>query len=123
MSVGCHARLPRLLGAIGFAALPGCMTAPLPAEGLTARPLDVTASQVAQNTEPPPRPVNTPARIPGTPLPLRLRVPAELPGAEIPLLQIPPADPNDRTAFEKAIAELFPAPPPLPPDPVPTEGP
>src|SRR5439155_10843836 len=95
---------------------------PPPAEGLLVRPLDVTASQVAQETEPPPRPVLQPPRVPGTPLPLRLRVPPNLPGAEVPPLQMPSAT-TDRPAFERALAEMFPPSPPVPPDLVPTEGP
>jgi len=108
------------MGAIGLAILPGCMMAPPPAEGLLVRPLDVTTSKVAQEAEPPQRPIIQAPRVPGTPLPFRLRVPPELPGAEVPPLQMPPStDP----AFERALAEIFPQSPAIPADPVPTEGP
>src|SRR5947199_4116277 len=82
--------------------LSGCMTAPPPAEGLSVRPLDVTASQVAEETKPPPRPVIQTPRAPGAPLPFRLRVPAELPGAEVPPLVMPSAS-SERPAFERAL--------------------
>jgi cobalt-zinc-cadmium efflux system outer membrane protein len=110
------------LWAIGLAILAGCMTSSPPAEGLLIRPLDVTASQVAEETKPPPRPESASPRAPGQPLPQRLRVPPNLPGAEVPPLQMPSRD-ADRPAFEKALAEMFPAAPALPADLVPTEGP
>jgi len=122
MSVRSRLGLPRLFGAIGLGLLPGCMTAPPPAEGLLVRPLDVTASQVAEDTQPPARPVSQTPRAPGTPLPLRLRVPAELPGAEVPPMVMPSAS-ADRPAFERALAEMFPPSPALPADLVPTDGP
>src|SRR5262245_16645246 len=99
MSVGSSSRLSRLLGPIGLAILPGCMTASPPAEGLRLRPLDVTATQVAEETPPPPRPESGSPRAPGQPLPQRLRVPPNLPGGEVAPLQMPSRD-ADRPAFE-----------------------
>jgi cobalt-zinc-cadmium efflux system outer membrane protein len=113
MPTGLPSRLPRLLGAFGFVAVPGCLTAPLPVDALGARPLDVTATVVAIDHPSPPRPID-----PGPsarPLPERLDLPRDLPGAAA-------TTPAKRNGFDRALAELFPDPPAMPPDPVPEIG-
>jgi cobalt-zinc-cadmium efflux system outer membrane protein len=113
-------RRPWLAGLLGLP-LAGCGFFPVNEQidaavaGLVARPLDVNASQVADQTPPPaPRP---PTDL-GTG-PAKLQLPPDLPGTEAPPLQLPP----DRPGREQALNKLFPPLPSVGPDVTPAPGP
>src|SRR5205814_10503067 len=82
--------------------------------GLLARPLDVYASQVADQTPPAPRRPTDLGTGPG-----KLQLPPDLPGTEAPPLQLP----SDRPGREQALNKLFPPLPPVGPDVTPAPGP
>lgn len=112
-------RRPWLAGLLGLP-LAGCGFFPVNEQidasvaALVARPLDVNAAQVADQTPPPtPRPPTEPGG------PAKLQLPPDLPGTEAPPLQLPP----DRPGREQALAKLFPPLPPIGPDATPVPGP
>lgn len=111
-------------GLVGLTLASGCRLDTMAGPGgppITA--LDLSVAAEAAKSPPPPRPTNptTPPGGQGT-LPQRLEVPGEIPGAATPPLRIPPPDPERKAERDKIIAELYATLPPLPTDPVPTEG-
>ncbi|HEY1381056.1 MAG TPA: TolC family protein, partial [Gemmataceae bacterium] len=115
----------RLLPGVVGLSLAGCRLDTSAGPGVPPLPpLDLTAAQEAAKAPPPPRPAEP--KVP-TPQPgrfgQRLEVPPEIPGANTPPLRLPPPDPARREERDRIIAELYANLPPLPRDPVPTEGP
>src|SRR5581483_5684156 len=119
-------RLARRLlpGVVGLGLVGGCRrdAAAGPGGPPLPPPLDLTAVQEAAKSPPPPRPVEPPpaGRVP---LEKRLQVPPEIPGANAPPIRLPPPDPERKAERDRLITELYGPTPPIPPDPVPTEGP
>jgi cobalt-zinc-cadmium efflux system outer membrane protein len=113
----------RLLPGIVGLLLAGCRTDPAAGPGVPfLPPLDLTAAREAAKSPPPPRPAES-AAPPPRKFGERLEVPPEIPGGSAPPVVVPRREEGREAQREGVINELFGNLPPLPADPVPTQGP
>src|SRR5947209_11335046 len=112
----------RLLPGLALA-LAGCRIDPAAGPlGLPIVPLDVTTARLADETPPVPRPVEQ-APPKQQRFGERLEVPPEIPGADAPPARVPRREEGREAERNRIINEIYGTLPPLPADPVPTQGP
>jgi cobalt-zinc-cadmium efflux system outer membrane protein len=113
----------RLLPGVVGLTLAGCRIDPAAGPGGPPLPLlDLATAREAAKTAPPPRPTPAVAVVGPRRIEERLEVPPEFPGASIPPIRVPRSEPGREAERERIITELYGAPRPLPPDPVPATG-